>query len=133
MSGLNHLILTLSISTISTGNFMACLSYYGSMGHYQNKSIMLFSLLEDELGPGVANTPQELSLIWVTILVLITQGSQIWSRYPRMRHRLVVNTVCPHKNVPTFDALFPNSNYYNTRDFRFPCLSRRVQFIWYFT
>ena len=40
----------------------------------------LFSLLEDEVGPGVVNTPQELSFVEVRIGFLIRQGCQISSR-----------------------------------------------------
>ena len=39
----------------------------------------LFSLLEDEVGPGVVNTPQELTFVEATIRFLIRQGCQISS------------------------------------------------------
>ena len=40
-----------------------------------------FSLLEDEVGPGVVNTPQDMSFIEATIRFLIRQGCQISSRF----------------------------------------------------
>ena len=39
----------------------------------------LFSLLEDEVGPGVVNTQQELSFIEATIRFLVRQSCQISS------------------------------------------------------
>ena len=39
----------------------------------------LFSLLEDNVRPGVVNTPQELSFIEATIRFLIIQGCQTLS------------------------------------------------------
>ena len=39
----------------------------------------LFSPLEDEVGPGVVNTPQELTFIEATISFQIRQGCQISS------------------------------------------------------
>ena len=46
--------------------------------------MMQLSPFEDEVGPGVANTTQELSLTEVVILVFIEQSGEIWSRYPRI-------------------------------------------------
>ena len=37
----------------------------------------LFSLLEDEVGPGVVNTPQELTFVEATISFIFRQACQI--------------------------------------------------------
>ena len=55
------------------------------IGHSENKSMVQFLPFEDEVGPRVANTTQQLSLTEVAFLVLSKPGGQIWSRYPIMR------------------------------------------------
>ena len=52
---------------------------------------MLVSPFEDEVRPGAVSIPQELSFTEVTILVVIKQGGQIRSQYPRMNDALAAN------------------------------------------
>ena len=75
-------------------NSLSC-SKHRCIGRSENKSATEFSLFEDEIRPGVANSAKELSFTEVTTLVLIKQD---WSNLitTRIRDSLAAN----RKNSP---------------------------------
>ena len=52
-----------------------------------------FSPFKDEVKPGVASTPEDLSFKVVTVLDLIKLGGQIRLSHPRMKDALAANRI----------------------------------------